>query len=327
MRACILSFCLVFGALLTGCVATADLEDVTSSASTEQAQPVGSSSFDENGLSEPISLKMASQARIALVATGGDDLCFTLEGQNSPARRASLDVVEPSTTSVRYQRIRCSTGTLLREPREDALEVSARQIPQPPEAGRVMLRVLVTEHSALFENPEALTALTEALTAELAPVGITPEVVASVHIEDAPSTVTFTDLETETLDALLAHAPLAPEETIDVVFAGCLRRLDPLGVPSNVAGFTGRIGGGGKGGADAIFLPGLRCDRIARGPVAFDPDASAHVLAHELGHFLGLSHTEDSDNIMHANPTLESAKHFSPSQALTMRSHPFVKAR
>lgn len=63
----------------------------------------------------------------------------------------------------------------------------------------------------------------------------------------------------------------------------------------------------------------------------------ARVLAHEIGHYLGLYHTVEldgladtlddttADNTMNPRPTLATAAGFTPSQGRVMRMHPAVR--
>ena len=48
------------------------------------------------------------------------------------------------------------------------------------------------------------------------------------------------------------------------------------------------------------------------------------VFIHELGHYLGLAHTEDTSNTMHENPSLASARGFDAEQIARMLRHPYV---
>lgn len=282
------------------------------------AAPLGTLSFGADGLSTPIALAGESAA---VWAVGDPDVCFSLE---HAARGAALDIVDSA--GLRYQRLRCETGTPLRAPLADALDVSWVPVARPRE-GRVAIRFIITEHSALRGEPAAQQALVQALATELSSVGLAPELSEAVEVTGAPAESRFRDLAPDALDELLALAPPALAGTVDVVFAGCLRRVDPLGAPSAVLGFTGRVGGGGGGAADAVFLPGLICDSFDRMPAPADAEATAHVLAHELGHFLGLAHVDDEANAMHPNPRLATANGFTDTQVAHMHSHPFVRPR
>lgn len=305
-------------ALLVGCVAPSDVDDPLADVS-----ELGVLSFDATGRTPPIDLGEPSEATF-LLARSDDDTCFALEPSLFAARGAALDAVGAAPS--RYQRIRCSTGTPLREPLADALEVSVLERDQVT-AGRLPVRFVVTERSALRGDSAAQQAMLEALRSELAEAGIAPELTAVVEVEGAPTETRFSDLETDELDALLALAPAPAPGTVDVVFAGCLRRVGPTGLSSAVLGFTGRVGGGGGGTADAVFLPGIRCGAIGADLAPVDVERTAHVLAHELGHFLGLAHTDGGDDIMHTNPLLEGAHGFTSEQARRMRLHPFVRSR
>lgn len=278
-----------------------------------EAAPFAVLSFDADGRSEAVEANGA-----ALWAIADPDVCFALE---HAARGAALDVIEGG--AARYQHVRCATGTPLREARADALQLFA--VPAAPSPGRLRLRFVLTERSALVGDAARQEAVIAALETELGPVGITPALVEVVEVTGAPAESRFADLEPEALEALLSLAPPPPAGTVDVVFAGCLRRIDALGTPSAVLGFTGRVGGGGGGAADAVFLPGLRCDAFEETPAPVDAERMAHVLAHELGHFLGLAHVDDATNAMHPNPELAGARGFTDAQARRMRRHPFAR--
>lgn len=90
---------------------------------------------------------------------------------------------------------------------------------------------------------------------------------------------------------LQAHEPL-------LIFTPCLVREDPLGEgATQPLAITAHIPGGFalRDEPDGIFVAGERCGGLTPGARYIDSDTLAAVVAHELGHFLGLFHVRELD--------------------------------
>lgn len=115
-----------------------------------------------------------------------------------------------------------------------------------------------------------------------------------------------------------------------LVLTPCLHSSDPIyGTESEPMGFTPRIPGGlaPAGVADGIFLRVETCG-ISNGPLWAGPQGMGRVLAHELGHFLGLFHASESEEegtIMEAEPLAVDPGFLSPEQIVRLRVHPLLE--
>ncbi len=352
-------------ALMLAACGTAPVDPLGGGGRAITAEPVP---FDADGLTPPLSVPAFDGESVTLWARSEPGTCFALASLEDAAGRAWVsardagpyckrcdlrtsvavdealfvlpagdDFAPAGGLTARFGRMRCDTLTPLREASQAGIELSFAPRATIPARGSVRLRFLVSEHSMLFQHADVQRELIDHLNDELAAAGLEASLAASSPLPDVPAESVFSTTDFTALTALLEQAPPPHDQTVDVVFAGCLRYDDPFfGPPTSVDGYTPRVVGGG-GPASAVFMPGLRCDAPSDQPASWRLDVYAHLLAHELGHFLGLYHSVERDgttdqlsdtseaNIMYYDPNLASASGFSASQAHLMRSHPFVR--
>jgi hypothetical protein len=114
-----------------------------------------------------------------------------------------------------------------------------------------------------------------------------------------------------------ADAPL-------LVFTPCLVRDDVLGGgESQPLATTAHIPGGFalQDDADGIFVASERCGGLTPGPRYIESETLAALIAHELGHFLGLFHVREADGredvLADTSPDLPNLMQAQPSTAAT----------
>jgi len=349
--------------LLTGCETTLDADSDADSVWVE----VGVTRFEGDGESGSVVIPAQEPGvAVALRATTDPGVCFQLssvvdgegravvdkrspgafcrdcELRSSVAVEAGVFVVpvdESGGLTLRFARVDCLTLTPLTKPDDrPTLRVAAQRIADAPDHATIDLRFHIARSSILFGDAPRQRELIATLAQELASGGLTPRLVETLELDQLPPELRFHAGDHAELAGWIA-APPSAEPTLDVVFGGCLLYDDPIFGPADpVDGFTPRIPGG-AGPADGVFMAGLDCFAPGSGPIDLPVRAQARVLAHEIGHALGLYHVVEADgladtladtgldNVMHPNPGLATAVGFSPSQGRVMRIHAAARAR
>jgi hypothetical protein len=219
----------------------------------------------------------------------------------------------------------------------------------PSRAGVVALGLAFLRQSPLADEATRQAVLPETLRLvnELFAPGALQVVVARTRVVDtATGTIELSRGDDGPLDALFGQVLTgggcdAPPDDgwVPVVFAGCLRVVDPVqATTSEPDGMTPGIPDGfpPAGRAHGVYLKGQSC-QAGMAPIDWSPSMLAKLLAHELGHYLGLYHAVEADgtvdqladtdasNLMVYDPLTVAAPTFSASQFQVMRRHPVIR--
>ena len=229
-------------------------------------------------------------------------------------------------------------GTELELELPSAVHVDILGHTPPPldSVGRLRVQPVVAGDAAVHLT-ERVDALIQQAAARLAPAGVTLEVAEPITVAGPQTTpLGLTAADHSALGALQAAAGPLPPGTLTALMVPCLVETNPaLATTIELAGYATRIPGGFSVGglADAVVIAIGPCPSRNR-----PGELLGVVLAHELGHYLGLYHVVESTgqqdhladtapgapNLMVMQPGTSSATPLTAAQIAVLRSHPMI---
>lgn len=215
--------------------------------------------------------------------------------------------------------------------------------------GVIPIEIAITKGSIFYDRSEAfpqeLQATLDQVNAMLRPGFLTVRVARIRRAEgEDPIVIPRGDhsaLERVRSELTSCEGKEDPVRTdrVSLVLAGCIKTQDPIlmqeGEPD---GFVPRIPDGllPPERAQGIFIKGRGC-MLGGTQVQWAAQNLAKLIAHELGHYLGLYHSVEesgqadaivdtgADNLMHFRPFSVATAAFTPGQFRVMRRHPVVR--
>lgn len=273
------------------------------------------------------------------VAVGNGYGLFTLpSGSEGPARIQTI--------ALRVALRDCLTLTPLSRdaprPRSLVVESVAYSAPSPQQTIELPLLIVEATPHTFTEGAQLDRAF--AIVQQLwRPAGIELVLRGPLVLPRPPAPVKYDALDRAALVALTHDIEaLAQKSYVEpwvpwLALTPCLVRNDLLtGVPQQLVATTTHVPGGFgvDDEPDGIFVAGERCGGLSDGARYLDSETLASVMAHELGHFLGLFHVAELDgrqdtlsdtepsaaNMMLARPSPEATK-LTESQVVIARRH------
>jgi hypothetical protein len=249
----------------------------------------------------------------------------------------------PDRLRLRVQLRDCVAGTLPApgdtRPAEVVVEVAEAAQVSPTGPGQLRVRLAIASEAedggAPFLRSSIWSQAWERARAYFALANVALELDREASIEGPPfGILSFDAGDPSALDPTFAQAMDALGDGVDdsgfvpLILVRCLRYGTV--VPAELSGYTPRVPGGAPAGAAAggVFLALGSCASPTH-----DPEGLGFVIAHEIGHYLGLYHSDEAagahraapidNNLMQSGktPDLPGAT-WSPAQVDVLRRHP-----
>jgi len=217
-------------------------------------------------------------------------------------------------------------------PLPEAVSVSWASWPEPVEAEPLALHVHLIVASDALASDALREAAVDRARELLALADVSMTVTGETRVAD-PGELEVSVADPASLVDVLDQVDVTPGE-VPVVLTPCVSVSNEVfGEMAQPNGFTFRIPGGygGARAADAVFLRGASCSDPAAAYWS-SAEAMGTVMAHELGHFLGLYHSPDhlpdtdgGGTLMDADPLAVDKPSFTASQRRVLRRHPLLR--
>lgn len=231
----------------------------------------------------------------------------------------------------------------------DMLSASSGRPTNDQSEGVIPIEIAITRGSIFYDQSEALPADLSAALDEVNGMlrpGFMTVRVARIRRAEGEDPIVLPRGDHSALERVRSELgtcegkeePLRTDR-VALVLAGCIKTQDPIllqeGEPD---GFVPRIPDGflPSEQAQGIFIKGRSC-MLGGAQIAWAAKNLAKLIAHELGHYLGLYHAVEengqadaiadtgADNLMHFRPFSVATAAFTPGQLRVMRRHPVLR--